>query len=106
MKARWRLFSHILRRDKDIPAYKAMQFYFDKSPTDKKFSGRERIALPTTLARYLDRMNFGDHTYCKHKKRRNAQDLEEDRNNWITLTERTLKAAQVKVTVVTSAKEH
>ena len=46
VKARWRLFGHILRRDKDIPAYKAMQPYFDKSPTDKNFRGRERITLP------------------------------------------------------------
>ena len=49
MKARYIFFGHILRREKDIPAYKAMHFYFDKSPTEQKknFRGRERITLPT-----------------------------------------------------------
>lgn len=112
MRARWRLFGHILRRDRDIPAFKAMQFYFNKSPTDKNFRGRERTTLPTTLARDLDRMFVGDHTYCKHLKLRNAQDLEDlrneaqDRNKWILLTKRILKAAQAEVAVVTSAEEH
>ena len=66
MKPRWRLFSHILRRDKDIPDEKAIQFYFDKSPTDTNFRGREHITLPAILARDLDRLSVGDHTYCKH----------------------------------------
>ena len=66
MRARWRLFGHILRRDRNIPAYMAMQYYYNESPTNKNFRGKARITLPTTLARDLDRLYTRDYTYCKH----------------------------------------
>ena len=57
-------------------------------------------------------MRFADHTYCKHLKLRNAHDLEElreeyqDCSDWIIWTEIIFKAAQEKVSTVTSTKEH
>ena len=48
MKARWKLFGHILRLDRKCPANSAMDFFFE--PTDhKKFRGRPRTTLVTTL---------------------------------------------------------
>ena len=52
-----------------------------------------------------------DHTYCKHLKLRNLEDLEDlrteanNRDKWTQLTERILKGAYAEVAVVTSAKE-
>ena len=49
-KQRWKLFGHILRMDKDTPARKAMQFFFEKTNA-KKFRGRKRTTIVTTLNR-------------------------------------------------------
>ena len=49
-KARWKLFGHTLRMDKDSPARKAMKYYFEHSDA-KKFRGRKRTTIVTTLNR-------------------------------------------------------
>ena len=114
MKARWRLFGHILRRERNIPAYKAMQFYFTKNPIHKNFRGKERTSLPTTLARDLDRLytaTFQDHSYCRKLKLRTLEDLEhlrtiaQDRNTWDNLTKRVLKAGQAEAAVAATAQD-
>ncbi|GFN84660.1 hypothetical protein PoB_001116600 [Plakobranchus ocellatus] len=46
LEARWRLFGHILRRDRNIPANKAMLFYFSDN---KRARGRTPTTLPITL---------------------------------------------------------
>ena len=38
LECRWRLFGHILRRNEEIPANKAMQLYFHR--TEKKIQGK------------------------------------------------------------------
>ena len=48
LKARWKLFGHILRLDRKCPANAAMDFYFELT-NDKKFRGRPRTTLVTTL---------------------------------------------------------
>ena len=48
LRARWRLFGHILRGDPRMPANRAMLFYFE--PTEAAgFRGRPRITIVTTL---------------------------------------------------------
>ena len=49
-KARWKLFGHTLRMDKDSPARKAMKYYFEHSDA-KKFRGRKRTTIVSTLNR-------------------------------------------------------
>ena len=48
LTARWKLFGHVLRSSNDIPANKAMGYYFDNINV-KQFKGRPRTTLPTTL---------------------------------------------------------
>ncbi|GFO01732.1 hypothetical protein PoB_002823700 [Plakobranchus ocellatus] len=52
-KARWRLFGHVLRRDRNIPANKAMLFYFSDN---KRARGRPQTTLPITLNNDLKRV--------------------------------------------------
>ena len=117
LQSRWRLFGHILRRNRDIPAFKAMQFYFTKiNPSDKNFRGRERTTLPTTLANDLDLLHkhsimFSDHTYnCRTTpKLRDINDLEnlrnlaQDRDSWYQLTSSILEARRAAAADVIAA---
>ena len=43
LESRWRLFGHILRRNKEIPANKAMELYFHR--TEKRFRGRPTLPV-------------------------------------------------------------
>eukprot|EP00795_Rhopilema_esculentum_P010766 gene10766-19556_t len=45
---RWQLFGHILRRDRNIPEFKAMELYF-RSKKAKGFRGKPRTTLPKVL---------------------------------------------------------
>ena len=49
LKRRWRYFGHVLRLDLNTPAAKAMKFYFMKIEGSKKFRGRPRNTILTTL---------------------------------------------------------
>ena len=49
-RARWKLFGHVLRMDKDTPARKAMKFYFEQTNA-AKFKGRKRTTIVNTLNR-------------------------------------------------------
>ena len=51
VESRWRLFGHILRRDIDIPANKAMKAFF--VPKGDKFRGRLTTTLPTVINKDL-----------------------------------------------------
>ena len=46
---RWKLLGHILRRDPNIPARKAMRYFFEERKTSKKFLGRPRTTIVTTI---------------------------------------------------------
>ena len=48
-KPRWRSFGHMLRMHKETPCQKAMEYYFDVSVNAKKYSGKQRITLPTKI---------------------------------------------------------
>ena len=49
-RARWKLFGHILRMNKETPARKAMKYYFEKESMNK-FRGRKRSTIVTTINR-------------------------------------------------------
>ncbi|GFN89006.1 hypothetical protein PoB_001551200 [Plakobranchus ocellatus] len=53
LEARWRLFGHVLRRDRNIPANKAMLFYFSDN---KRARGRPLTTLPITLNNGLKKL--------------------------------------------------
>ena len=48
-QARWKLFGHILRMKKDTPGRLAMKYYFQKPEGVKKYRGRKRTTIITTI---------------------------------------------------------
>ena len=104
-KSRWELFGHIMRRDRQIPAYMAMELYFDTNSNGKGFRGKRRTTLPIKLQEDLDKTHNvtevqTDHNYPKRIKLNNKADLEhlrsiaQDRKDWRTLTTRIRKAGE------------
>ena len=103
MKARWKLFGHILRRDTNVPANVAMKFYFKDH--SKGFRGRPRTTLPVVLSKDLQK--FQDHIKSIRKYRQyrglrleTLQDLEsirlraQNRDEWKKLIEIIRKAGE------------
>ncbi|EGZ06897.1 hypothetical protein PHYSODRAFT_529902 [Phytophthora sojae] len=88
LRARWRLFGHILRRPPTIPAYRYILNYFGPS-TSGGWKGRRRLTLPMVLDADLQTLSFG------HRLQR-AADLflfrlcAQDRSGWRHLTGRLL----------------
>ena len=91
VESRWRLFGHILRRDNDIPANKAMQAYFNALTT--KFRGRPSTTLPIILNKELSQA-FPQMKLKTTKDLQNLQSLAQDRGNWKSLTGRITEFAQ------------
>ena len=109
--ARWRLLGHILRREQDIPANKAMQFYFNDEIQGEKFKGARRTTLPTVLESDLQKItDKSDHNYCKRLTLKTADDLKaltevaQNRAAWKSLTGRVRKAGEADPSVDDSAK--
>ena len=93
---RWELFGHILRRDRNIPAFKAMELYFTNIKA-KGCRGKPRTTLPKVLNEDLNSYCNKDpikaeHNYCHRLKINTKEDLEElralaqDRKGWKKLT--------------------
>ena len=56
-KVRWKLWGHVFRLNGNTLVGKAMKYLFIKtSPLVKKFKGRKRLSLVTTLNRYIERI--------------------------------------------------
>ena len=89
---RWRLFGHILRRDREIPANKAMEGFF-VSQADK-FRGRPITTLPVVLNKDLSSLESC--TYClkTFKHIENLKKIAEQRDQWRILCTRIQKAAE------------
>ncbi|RUS72521.1 hypothetical protein EGW08_019717 [Elysia chlorotica] len=91
LESRWRLFGHILRRNEEIPANKAMQLYFHR--TEKRFRGRPTTTLPVTINKDLSQIQ--DNLSLK-----STDDLEylrslaQDRNQWKSLTKQIVEIAE------------
>ena len=97
IKARWKLFGHILRRDINIPANMAMKFYFKEHSNG--FRGQPRTTLPAVLNK--DLLKFQAHIKKKRKytmyrgiRLESLKDLEsinlmaQERNEWKKLIRR------------------
>ena len=54
-KARWKMFGHVLRMNENTPARKAMRYFFQIPEGHKKFRGRKRATIVTTLNRDIER---------------------------------------------------
>ena len=50
-QARWKMFGHALRLHEKTPARKAMKWYFQVPEGVRKFKGRKRAIIVTTLNR-------------------------------------------------------
>ena len=54
-QARWKMFGHALRLNENTPARKAMKWFFQVPEGCKKFRGRKRASIFTTLNRDIQR---------------------------------------------------
>ena len=54
-KARWKMFGHALQMNENTPARKAMKWYFQVPVGVKKFKGRKRATIVTTLNRDIEK---------------------------------------------------
>ena len=54
-KARWKMFGHALRLKQNTPARKAMRWFFQAPEGVRKFRGRKRATIVTTLNRDIKR---------------------------------------------------
>ena len=54
-RARWKLFGHILRMKENTPARLAMKYYFQIPAGVKKFRGRKRTTIVTTINNDIER---------------------------------------------------
>ena len=95
VKARWGLFGHVMRMTRDTPAHiMAIDEYIAPTYT-AGWQGRPRTTLPTTLDKDLHGVG---------KRLLNMQDLQHlrtiasDRNQWRSLSQEIMKAAQAKLT--------
>ena len=91
LKSRWRLFRHILRRNEEIPANKAMQLYFHR--TEKRFRGRPTTTLPVIINKDLsqiqDNLSLKSTDDLKY-----LRSLAQDRDQWKSLTKQTVEIAE------------
>ena len=87
LRLRWQLFGHVLRRDQQIPANKAMKFYFSKLPS-RKFSGRKRTTLPITLHNDLQTLYFNDDDSINNNDKLKLQTLEDHENMKVLANQR------------------
>ena len=89
-EARWRAFGHMLRLDREVPAQKAMDYYFDVPMNAKKYSGRRRSTLPVCINN--DLKETAKRTQIPVQKFATRQDLEQlrrlasDRVAWKALS--------------------
>ncbi|GFR99437.1 very-long-chain enoyl-CoA reductase [Elysia marginata] len=87
-----RLFGHILRRDREIPANKAMEGFF--VPQGDKYRGRPITTLPVVLNNDLSLLESS--TYClkTFKDIENLKKMAEQRDQWRILCTRIQQAAE------------
>jgi hypothetical protein len=62
-RARWKMFGHALRLNENIPARKAMKWFFQVPVGVKKFRGRKRATIVTTLNRDIQRTQQNKELY-------------------------------------------
>ena len=91
LESRWRLFGHILRRNEEIPANKAMQLYVHR--TEKRFRGRPTTTLPVIINKDLsqiqDNLSLKSTDDLKY-----LRSLAQDRDQWRSLTKQIVEIAE------------
>jgi len=101
LKGRWRLFGHVLRRSDEKPAVQAMKFYFEES--EKKFRGRPRESIVTTLNKDINRAKSINRDFLIPTLRREEdfkyiRSLAQDRNAWREYSGVICRAAEAETT--------
>ena len=95
LETRWRLFGHILRRNPEIPANKAMTFYF--SGNTKRSRGRPTTTLPVTINNDLKKLHDNTLKLTSQTDLENLRNIAHNRREWIAFTteiRRTAEAAK------------
>ena len=91
LESRWRLFGHILRRNEEIPADKAIHLYFHR--TEKRFRGRQTTTLPVIINKDLsqiqDNLSLKSTDDLKY-----LRSLAQDRDQWKSLTKQIVEIAE------------
>ena len=100
--ARWKLFGHILRRNRNIPASEAMEYFFHNNGK-KGFQGRRRTNLPAVLNKDLKRLDeqLGLETSKDLEKLR---EMAQNRTEWNDLVKRVERAGEAEASEDDSAK--
>ncbi|GFR74590.1 hypothetical protein ElyMa_005757800 [Elysia marginata] len=103
LESRWKLFGHILRRHRYIPANKATRAYFIQC--GKNHRGRPRTTLPTVLNRDLALI---DHEIKLHSsdELNKITALAQDRRQWHEMTIKIERAAEASQTENWDAPRH
>ena len=92
LKARWRLFGHVLRMGNETPAVKAMHYFFSTIKAARKFRGRPRTTIHTTLSKdvkdllatnsdFINTLNIPK-TFSKISDLERFQSIAQDRKIW------------------------
>ena len=97
-RARWKLWGHVLRLDEKTPARKAMRYFFIQPTNPKKFRGRKRKTIVTTLNRDIERTNklfrsFDIKPMKTELDLRNVRVKATNRNAWRRRVDMVVKAA-------------
>ncbi|GFS17889.1 hypothetical protein ElyMa_004994000 [Elysia marginata] len=92
LESRWRLFGHIMRRDKQIPANQAMSGYFVTEGS--KFKGRPLTTLPVVLNRDLSRIINSNLQLKSSHDLEHLRSIAQQRDEWTKLTARIREAAE------------
>ena len=101
LEQRWRLFGHIMRRNPEIPANKAMTAYFEKS--GNPFRGRPITTLPVLLNQNLGTLE-NEMTLKSASDLQKLTALAQDRQRWRELRHDMVEAAEASQSVDRDAK--
>ena len=96
-RARWKMFGHMLRMKENTPPRIAMKWYFQRPIGAKKYRGRKRTTIVTTINRDIERTRISNPDF-DIKPLKSELDL---RNIRVKATNR--KHWQKRVTMVTAA---
>ena len=75
-EARWKLFGHVIRLANATPAQQSMEYYFQNYDKNKKFSGRPRETLVTTLNKDIILANERDSSIIPVQGLKKYSDIE------------------------------
>ena len=86
-KARWKMFGHVLRMNERTTARLSMKYYFQVPTNTRKFRGRKRATIVTTLNRDIKRTrtkynNFDIKPLLTEVDLRNTKVKAINRNHW------------------------